>query len=180
MQNPGYELFLHSFSCCIMVKKKASLKAFGKENFQIWLQFSWKALCCGPQTGTLRSNQSGVWKSFSHLPFKNQVQCRGMRAPAPHAQLSQFSFPVPLPINWRTTSRHGKIAGFIFMHIPALFACKAKKVINSDGEYVTWAPVGLRPQIISQVAEQLPKIAFLSALPFSHSLPQKLTQKRWA
>lgn len=64
------------------------------------------------------------------------------------------------------------------MHIPALFACKAKKVINSDGEYVTWTCVGLRPQIISQVAEQLPKISFLSPIPFSHSLPQKFTQKR--
>lgn len=56
------------------------------------------------------------------------------------------------------------------MHMSAPFACKAKKVISSHGEYVTWAPVGLRPQITSQVVEQLPNQSFLSPMPFSHSL----------
>jgi len=44
---------------------------------------------------TLCSSWYGVWNSFSHLPFRNQVQYRGMRAPAPYGHLSQHSFPVP-------------------------------------------------------------------------------------
>lgn len=57
-----------------------------------------------------------------------------MRAPAPHAQPSQYSFPVSLPMNWSTTPRHGKVSGLNSLHTPALFACKGKKVINNDGE----------------------------------------------
>lgn len=52
-----------------------------------------------------------------------------------------------------------------------------QKGSNSDREYVTWTLVELRPQIISQVAEQLPKISFLSPIPFSRSLLQKCTQR---
>lgn len=43
---------------------------------------------------------------------------------------------------------------------------------------VTRAPVGLRPQIISEIAKQLPKISLLSSISFSHSFPQKFTQNK--
>lgn len=79
-------------------------------------------------------------------------------------------FPVSLPINWSATSRHGKVAGSISLHIPALFACKGKKLQIMMGS-VTWTPVGLKPQIISQIARQLPKISLLSSISFLHSFP---------
>lgn len=43
---------------------------------------------------------------------------------------------------------------------------------------VTWTPVGLKPQIISQIAKQLPNISLLSSISFSHSFPWKFTQKK--
>lgn len=113
---------MSSFSICFIViyDEKSSYEGFWKGEFSEMKSIT-----------LMKSSAVTDMKVLFLPPLQKAVW--GKRALAPYSQLSQYSFPICLGMNGRNEAKNNRWLPLSALSPPVLFACKAKKVTNSDG-----------------------------------------------